>query len=193
MPHKFSRRLLTCAAALGTAFAMGGAADARATDYFNIVNTQSGRALEATLGNKVKLAPPNKSNPLQQWRLVSKTAGPNFTAAISNRLLGCLRTESPVPNPNLIASLKIGLCGGAASERRLRWTHLGGNATPTPSIPGFQIINTHSREYIGEEFCFVGCGPTPFATLLDPLLVESDPAELGAAVKWQYKFATSTP
>ena len=185
-------RVVALAGALCAALAVGSAADAHAASYYNIVNTDTGRALEATV-NGVKLAPRNPSNLLQQFKRTDLThAGTGqFQAILKNRLLDCLRTDRSGPNPNLIGHLKLGNC--APSDTRNRWLHRWGNATPTPSVPGFQLKNVKSGEYVGEEFCFISCGPVPLATLLDAQLVESDPLQLGPAVKWQFKFAASAP
>ncbi|MGH8490059.1 MAG: hypothetical protein ACREXS_14625 [Gammaproteobacteria bacterium] len=191
----FARRtvaVLACAAALTATLGLGAAADAHAANYYNIVNTQTGRALEATVSGRVKLAPRDPKNLLQQWKQTDRlNFGPFYEVAVQNRLLGCLRSDSD--GSSGIAPLKVGNCAGSSSDSRKRWSHLSGAVTASPSIPGAQMVNSQSAEYIGEEFCFITCGPTPLATLWGASVIASDPAEAGGFVKWRYRFATSAP
>jgi hypothetical protein len=185
-------RLVSCAAVLVTALAVWGASDAAAANYYNIVNSQTGRALEGTVDDRVKLAAPDPGNLLQQWKSINGVnSGPLFVSALDNRLLGCLRSDSD--GSNLVADLKLGLCDGSSTDARKRWTQLWGNLTANPSVPGYELVNTNSAERIGEEFCFFTCAPVPRPTLYAASLVASDPGAFGASVKWEFRFVTSAP
>ena len=186
-------RVLAIAATLTAALAVGAAADAHAASYYNIVNTQSGLALEPTLSGDVKLVPRNASNPLQQWKRTNVTfvGSGQFRAIVDNRLLDCLRTDRNGPNPNVIGTARMGNC--SPSDTRNTWLHKSGSATPTPGLPGRQLKNVKSGEYLGDQFCFITCGSPPLATLWDAATVESDPLQLGAALKWEFQFAASAP
>ena len=195
-----SLRRAAVAIAVTAAVPLASASAAEAANYYNIVNTSNGKALQANLNGSVSIAPLNTTNPLQQWKRVSPTffQTPNggFTeAAIQNRLLGCLKSEGAAFN-NLIAPLKHVNCAGASSDSTKRWSHLAGALTGSPSVAGYQLVNSGHAEYVGDfNLCFdTTCPQTYTAALLKATFVASDPAELGGAVKWKYKFAvTATP
>ena len=187
-------RTLLAAAALSAATLLGGASVAHGASYYTIVNQQSGLALEATVSGKVRLAPPNKSNMLQQWkRTNTQTVGPFFESSIQNRLAGCLRSDTT--NFNLgFAPLKVGLCAGSATDSIKRWDHLSCAQTGSPSVPGFQLVNSQTAEYAMDfDLCFENCPPTHDAALATASVIASDPAEFGGATKWWYRFATTAP
>src|SRR3954452_38818 len=77
--HRPRRRRALLVAAV-TAAALSTGAQAHAASYYMLVNAQSGRALEASLDGKVRLATPNPTNPLQQWKQIQRV-----TAARSMR------------------------------------------------------------------------------------------------------------
>jgi hypothetical protein len=59
-----------------------------------LVNTQSGRALEASVDGRVRLASPNKKDPLQQWKQIHRmNLGSFYEVALQNCLAGCLRSD----------------------------------------------------------------------------------------------------
>jgi hypothetical protein len=199
MPHVHRPRRRRTLVAVAIALAVGGfaAAQAQAASYYTIVNTQSGRALEASADGKVRLAAPDKTNPLQQWKQIHRESfGSWYEVALQNRLTGCLRSDAPL-NPVPIASdLKTGICAGASTDSRKRWSHLFGSNTATPAIPGAQLVNSQTAEYVAHfDLCFdpAVCPAKPVAALLSASLVASVPDELGGAAKWQYKFATTAP
>ena len=186
-------RLTAAFVTLAAALFVGSVADAHAATYWQVFNAKTGRALEATVGGNVKLATPNSSNQAQQWKWIKDgPVGGFYEAAIQNRLVGeCLRSDSD--GSAGVAPLKLGLCGGASSEHRLRWIHKSGSQTGTPTVAGDQLINKRSGEFIGEEFCFIVCGSVPLATLWGPAVVASDPQQAGASLKWKYKLVATAP
>jgi hypothetical protein len=196
-PRKLSARsrvVVAVATALAAALALGSAADARAASYYNIVNTQTGRALQANIDGTVRLAPRNQTNLLQQWKRTDLQYIGNdgrFQSTLTNRLVDCIATKRNGPNPNLIGPATMGIC--ASSDLRNRWLHKWSTMTPTPGISGFQLQNVKSGEYLVEEWCFITCSAKPTATFQDAQLVESDPQQLGALAKWQFKFAGTGP
>jgi hypothetical protein len=191
-----SLRRAAVAIAVTAAVPLASASGAEAATYYNIVNTSSGKALQANLNGSVSIAPLNKTNPLQQWKRVSPTFFPSpnggwTETAIQNRLLGCLKSEDASFN-NLIAPLKHVNCAGAASDSSKRWSHLAGVLTGSPNVPGYQLVSGFA-EYVGDfNLCFdATCPQTYAATLFKASFVASDPAELGGVVKWKYQFAVS--
>ena len=196
VPRARRRRALLVLAAVVAAAGFA-AAQAQAASYHLLVNASSGRALEASADGKVRLAAPNKTNPLQQWKQVSRVSfGSWYETALQNRLTGCLRSDAPL-NPVPIASdLTVGVCNGAATDSRKRWSHLSGSNTATPGISGAQLVNSQTAEYAAHfDLCFdpAVCPAKPVAALLSASLVASVPDELGGAAKWRYQFATTAP
>jgi hypothetical protein len=196
--HAYPRRVRALigaliAAALAATLSIGLAGSAHAASYYNIINTDTGRALEVSVDGKFKLAPPNPNNMLQQFKRTNVTLHGNgqSEAIVDNRLLDCIRTPLNGPNPNLIGEPQLGIC--APSDTRNRWRLKGGVATPNPGISGTQMKNVKSGEYLAEQFCLFGCPSLARPSLIDASLVESDPAQLGGFVKWQFKFAATAP
>jgi hypothetical protein len=189
------RALLAAAVALAAAIGFGAAAEAQAASYYTIVNTGSGLALEATTSGKVRLAPVNKTNLLQQWKRVNTV---NFStwseSAVQNRLLGCLRSDSPLNPVPIAATLKVGNCAGASSDMRKRWSHLSGSNMGTPNLPGVQLVNSQTAEYAADfDLCFENCPVTRDAGLLSASFFDSIEQALAGYGKWSYKFAVSAP
>ncbi len=193
-PRRRLRTLLAAATVASAAAAFGTAADAGAASYYNIVNTNTGRALEASIDNKVRLAAPDKGNLLQQWKQIYRVNfGSWYEVALQNRLTGCLRSDTI--NPESLAPLTVGVCDGAQTDSRKRWSHLSGSVTGSPTVPGAQLVNSQTAEYTADfDLCFFGnCSPKPGASLMSASGVASDPNELGGIVKWRYKFAATAP
>lgn len=190
-PNPRTRTVRVVAAALAVALVLGSATAAHAATYYNIVNTQTGRALEAGADGTVRLAARDQNNLLQQWKrtdLLHIGSDGRFQSTLTNRVLDCVSTKSP---EDLIATATMGNC--ASSDLRNRWIHKWSTMTPTPSVPGFQLENAHSGQYLGEEFCWITCFPKPPATLYSAEWVEGAPEQLGAHAKWQFKFAGIAP
>jgi hypothetical protein len=194
---KASRRLgAALAIACAAAVTLVSASSAQAASYYNIVNTQSGKALQANINGTVSVAPLNKTNPLQQWKRVSPAFFPSpnggwTETGIQNRLLGCLKSEGATFN-NLIAPLKHVNCAGVANDSTKRWSHLAGVLTGSPTVPGFQLVSGLA-EYVADfNLCFdTSCPQSYGASLFKASFVSDSPNEFGGAVKWQYKFAVS--
>jgi hypothetical protein len=186
--------MLLAGAAVSAAALFGATSVAHGASYYNIVNVQTGQALQATVSGKVELAPLNKTNLLQQWKRVNtQTVGPFFESAIQNRLAGCLRSDNLNPNVQF-APLKTGSCAGTASDSIKRWSHLSGAQTGAPSVPGYQLVNSQTAEYaIDFNLCFGNCTPVYGASLFAASVMASDPAEFGGSAKWRYKFAATAP
>ena len=183
-------RAAVAAAAIAAGLTLALASGAQAASYYNIVNTDTGKALEATTSG-VRLAPLKRTNQLQQWKRINKTTFGD-AAGIQNRLLGCLRTNTTTVG-NLVAPLGIGSCAGADSDARKRWYHLVGGGTP--DVPGYHLVSVQTVEYVADislfDVCLAGCPQT-----YDAFLVESGfAADLGGGgpVKWSYRFAESAP
>jgi len=186
-----TRRLLPsimiAAAALALALAL--ASGAQAANYYNIVNTDTGKALEATTTG-VRIVPLKRTNPLQQWkRIHPKPFSSFFDSAVQNRLLGCLRTNTTTFG-NIIAPLGIGSCAGADTDPRKRWYHLAGNDTESPAVPGYQLVNLQTVEYVADfRLCFSNpCPQTYGASLLEATGFDG---QHPGVVKWRYRFAES--
>jgi len=188
-----SLRILLAGAAVSAAALLGGTSVAHGASYYNIVNSETGMALQSTVSGKVELAPLNKTNPLQQWKRVNtQQVGTWFESGIQNRLNGCLRSDGT--NTTGFGSLKVGICAGVASDSSKRWSHLAGSNTGSPSVPGYQLVNSQTAEYAMDfNLCFGNCTPTYGASLFSASVVAGDPAEFGGYTKWKYKFATTAP
>ena len=184
---------MTAAAVMIAAATLAFASAAGAASYYNIVNTGTGNALEATTSG-VRIAPLKRTNPLQQWkRINSEPFASWFTAGIKNRLLGCLRTDTTTSG-HTVAPLGLGTCADPSNPRE-RWYHLAGGDTASPDVPGYQLVSVQTVEYVTDfNLCFLdSCPPTYKATLLEAGFVGQDPQELGGAAKWRYRFAESAP
>ena len=177
-------------ALIAVALTLALASGAQAASYYNIVNQQTGKALEATTSG-VRLAPLKRTNPLQQWkRINSEPFASWFTAGIKNRLLGCLRTDSTTFG-HFAAPLGLGTCADPNNARE-RWYHLSGSDTATPDMPGYQLVSVQTVEYI-TDFCFLNCEQNYPAIVFEASTVAHDPQELGGLAKWRYRFAESAP
>ena len=186
------RTLLAGAVMAATLF--GATSVAHGASYYNIVNPETGKALQATVSGKVELAPLNKTNPLQQWKRVNTLQiGTWFESGIQNRLAGCLRSDN-LNHTVQFSSLKVGICAGVATDSIKRWSHLSGSNTGSPSVPGYQLVNSRTAEYaVDFNLCFGNCTPTYGASLFSASVVAGDPAELGGYAKWKYQFAATAP
>ena len=186
-------RVLAIAATLTAALAVGAAADAHAASYYNIVNTRVGSRSSRPFPATSSSVPPTRATRCSSGsgRTSPSLGAGQFRAIVDNRLLDCLRTDRNGPNPNVIGTARMGNC--SPSDTRNTWLHKSGAATPTPGLPGRQLKNVKSGEYLGDQFCFITCGSPPLATLWDGATVESDPLQLGAAMKSKCLFAASAP
>lgn len=185
-------RLFTAIASalIAVALMLALASGAQAALYYNIVNQQTGKALEATTSG-VRLAPLNRTNPLQQWKRINTEPFASwFTAGIKNRLLGCLRTDSTTVG-HFAAPLGLGTCADPNNPRE-RWYHLSGSDTETPDVPGYQLVSVQTVEYI-TDFCFMNCGQNYPAMLFEADTIAHDPQAFGGAAKWRYRIAESAP
>jgi hypothetical protein len=176
---------------IAVAIGVSAAATAQAATYYNIVNVDSGKALQLDSSGKVRLEAPNSHALGQQFKriqteYIAGSQGPWFVSALQNRLGSCLIDKVFGETPQLAS----GTCTGANKADRM-WSHLRGGYTATPSLPGYQLISDHANYMVGG--CWFGVCASA-AGLMSPDLIALDPLEWSGAAKWEFRYAvTATP
>ena len=187
MRTRRSRLLLSGFVAI--AIALSATAAAQAATYYNIVNVESGKALQLTSSGQVRLETPNKHALGQQFKRIDTeyfggSQGTWFASGLKNRLGSCLIDGTYIGTAHEFTS---GTCTGADKPSRM-WSHLRGGYTATPSLPGYQLISDYANYIVG------GCGfgtCASIAGLAPPSVISLDPLEWSGAAKWEFRYAVN--